>query len=98
MKYKLGKQWGIHRFLYTPNSSWALLGRDLLEQLGAEIVVEKGKMKLRIGEEQLINVLSLALIQTDPKSEIPLEITDQYVQEFGLPKSLEEQKCDLNNY
>lgn len=28
-------------------------------------------MELRIGEEQLINVLSLALIQTDPKGEIP---------------------------
>lgn len=60
-----------------PSSSWALLGRDLLEQVGAEIVFEKGKMELRTGEEQLINVLSLALIQTDPKSEIPLEITDQ---------------------
>ena len=34
-------------------------------------------MELRIGEEQLINVLSLALIQTDPKSEIPLEIINQ---------------------
>lgn len=63
-------------FIYLPNSPWAPLGRDLLEQLGAEIVFEKGKMELRIGE-QLINVLSLALIQTELKSEIPLEITDQ---------------------
>lgn len=77
LKYKLGKQWGIHRFLYMPNSPWAPLGRDLLEQWGAEIVFEKGKTELRIGEEQLINVLSLALIQTELKSEIPLEITDQ---------------------
>ena len=30
------------------------LGRDLLEQLGAEMVFEKGKMELRIGEEQLM--------------------------------------------
>lgn len=77
LKYKIGKQWGIPRFLDMPNSPWAPLGRDLLEQLGAEIVFEKGKMELRIGEEQPINALSLALIQTEPKSEIPLEITHQ---------------------
>ncbi|XP_071886675.1 retrovirus-related Pol polyprotein from transposon opus isoform X2 [Anas platyrhynchos] len=77
LKYKLGKQMGIHRFLYLPGSPKSLLGRDLLEQLEAEIIFEKGKIELRIGEEQLINVLSLALIQTDPKSEIPLEIINQ---------------------
>ena len=49
----------------------------MLEQLEAEIIFEKGKRELRIGEEQLINVLSLALIQTDPKREIPLEIIHQ---------------------
>ena len=77
LTYKLGKQIGIHRFLYLPGSPKSLLGQDLLEQLEAEIIFEKGKMELKIGEEQLINVLSLALIQTDPKGKVPSEITDQ---------------------
>lgn len=33
LKYKLGKQWDIHKFFYMPNSLRTLLGRDLLEQL-----------------------------------------------------------------
>lgn len=49
-------------------------------------------MELRIGEQQLINVLSLALIQTDPKNEIPLEIINKYIREFGPLKFLEELK------
>lgn len=32
LRYKLGKQWGFHRFLYMPNSPKELFGRDLLEQ------------------------------------------------------------------
>lgn len=37
LRYKLGKQWGMHKFLYMPNSLRALLGRDLLEQMGTVI-------------------------------------------------------------
>lgn len=77
LKYRLGKQIGIHKFLYLPGSPKSLLGRDLLEQLEAEIVFEKGKMELKIKEDQLINILSLALIQTEPKFEVPPEIVDQ---------------------
>lgn len=43
LKYKLGKQWGIHRFLYMPASPKSLLGRGLLEQLGALIQFKKGQ-------------------------------------------------------
>ena len=77
LKYKLGKQMGIHKFLYLPGSPKSLLGRDLLEQLEAEIVFESGKMELKIKEDQLINILSLALIQTEPKFEVPPEIVNQ---------------------
>lgn len=43
LKFKLRKQVGIHRFLYMPNSPKSLLGRDLLEQLEAEISLKKQK-------------------------------------------------------
>lgn len=37
LKFKLGKHWVTHQFLYLPVSSKPLLGRDLLEKLEAEI-------------------------------------------------------------
>ncbi|XP_077644845.1 uncharacterized protein LOC144247578 [Lonchura striata] len=76
LNYRLGKQIGIHRFLYLPNSPKPLLGRDLLEQLEAKIVFQKGKIEFQIQEEQLVEVLSLALIQTQSHSEIPREVLD----------------------
>ena len=48
LKYKLGKQMGIHKFLYLPNSPKALLGRDLLEQLKAIITFKKGEVTLKV--------------------------------------------------
>lgn len=44
LKYKLGKQWSIHNFLYMPNSPKAHLGRDLLEQLQAIITFKNGEV------------------------------------------------------
>ncbi|XP_042663760.1 uncharacterized protein LOC116959266 [Tyto alba] len=54
LEYKLGKQWGIHKFLYMHNSLKALLGRDLLEQLEAKIVFEKGEVTLEVKDQQYI--------------------------------------------
>ena len=65
LNFKLGKQVGIHRFLYLPNSPKPLLGRDLLERLEAEIVFKQGIMELKVKENQLIEILSLALM--DPE-------------------------------
>ncbi|XP_014812226.1 PREDICTED: endogenous retrovirus group K member 25 Pol protein-like [Calidris pugnax] len=65
LRYKLGKQIGIHRFLYLPHSPKSLLGRDLLEQLGAVIVFNQGAMELKVKEDQLIEILSLALIHSE---------------------------------
>lgn len=33
LKYRLGKQWGIHKFLYLPNSPKTLLGERLIETI-----------------------------------------------------------------
>lgn len=79
LNYKLGKQIGIHRFLYLPNSPKPLLGRDLLEQMEAKIVFGEGKIEFQVGEKQLTEVLSLALLQTTSTtstSEIPSEVID----------------------
>lgn len=48
----------------------------MLEQLEAKIVFQKGKIRFQIQEEQLAEVLSLALIQTNNSTEIPKEILD----------------------
>ena len=62
LKYKLGKQWGTHRFLYMPNAPSALLGRDLLEQLGARIIFKNGEISLEVKDQQYVELLSLMLI------------------------------------
>lgn len=63
LSYRLGKQVGIHRFLYLPNSPKPLLGRDLLEQLEATIVFQRGKVEFQVKDDALVEVLSLALLQ-----------------------------------
>lgn len=77
LKFKLGKQVGIHRFLYMPNSPKSLLGQDLLEQLDAEIKFEAGEVRFRVKDESIIELLSLALITTPVGTGIPEEIRDQ---------------------
>lgn len=77
LQFSIGKQVGIHKFLYVPKSLKPLLGRDLLEQLGAEIKFESGKMEFRVNEDQLIEVLSLALITTPTGTGVPGEISNQ---------------------
>ncbi len=77
LKYKLGKQWGIHKFLYMPNSPKALLGRDLLEQLGAKIIFEKGEITLEVKDQQYIQILSLTLTSLPSEGKINEEILNQ---------------------
>uniref|UniRef100_A0A8U8C2L6 ribonuclease H n=1 Tax=Geospiza parvula TaxID=87175 RepID=A0A8U8C2L6_GEOPR len=69
IKYKIGKQMGIHQFLYLPNSPKPLLGRDLLENLGAIIKFNKDKLEFQVNEEQLITALSLTISCVEPKPE-----------------------------
>jgi len=76
-KYKLGKQWGIHKFLYTPNSPKALLGGDLLEQLGAKITFEKEEITLEVKDRQYIQVLSLFLTSSHTEGKIPEEVLNR---------------------
>ncbi|XP_068026767.1 uncharacterized protein [Melanerpes formicivorus] len=70
IKYKIGKQMGIHQFLYLPNSPKPLLGRDLLENLGAIIKFNKDKLELQVNEKQLITALSLTIscVETKPEN------------------------------
>ena len=51
IEFKIGKQMGIHKLLYLPESPKSLLGRDLLEQLEAQIIFEKGKIELRVKDD-----------------------------------------------
>lgn len=51
-----------------------LLGQDLLEQLKAEIRFEKGKVELRVENDQLVEILSLALINIPVSLRIPEEV------------------------
>jgi len=80
LNFKLGKQVGIHQFLYLPNSPESLLGRDLLECLEGEITFKQGNMEFKVKENQLIEILSLALmvpgssVTSAPENE---EITNQ---------------------
>ncbi|XP_058713322.1 uncharacterized protein LOC131588469 [Poecile atricapillus] len=69
IKYKIGKQMGIHQFLYLPNSPKPLLGRDLLENLGAVIKFNKDQLEFQVNEEQLITALSLTISCVEPKPE-----------------------------
>lgn len=77
LKYKLGKQCGIHKFLYMPNSPKALLGRDLLGQLGSKITFEDGEITLRVKDQQYIQILSLSLTSFPTEGKISEEILDQ---------------------
>uniref|UniRef100_A0A8C3E7W5 ribonuclease H n=1 Tax=Corvus moneduloides TaxID=1196302 RepID=A0A8C3E7W5_CORMO len=77
LKYKIGKQWGIHKFLYLPNSPKALLGRDLLEQLQATIIFRNGEVTLEVNDQQYVEILSLILTTKDPVEEIREEIMGQ---------------------
>jgi len=45
-----------------------------LEQLKAEIRFDKRRVELCVGSDQLIEVLSLALINTPAASEVPEEV------------------------
>ena len=54
LEFTLGKQFGVHKFLYMPNSPRPLLRQDLLEQLKAEIIFDKRKVEFWVGNDQLI--------------------------------------------
>ena len=61
VKFTLGKQWGIHKFLYLPSSPIHLLGRHLLEQLQVILKCKNEKVILEVNDEQYVEALSLML-------------------------------------
>lgn len=59
---QLGSHQVIHEFLYLPDCSVPLMGRDLLAKMGAEITfAPDGSAQLRLGEETSPMILSLAV-------------------------------------
>jgi len=92
LKYKLGKQWGIHKFFYMPNSPKALLGRDLLEQLGARITFEKREITLEAKDQQYIQVLSLFLTSPPTEGKFPRRSSTGYTLGYGPLMCLEERR------
>ncbi|XP_058719379.1 uncharacterized protein LOC131592117 [Poecile atricapillus] len=54
---------------YLPNSPKPLLGRDLLENLGAVLKFNKDQLEFQVNEEQLITALSLTISCVEPKPE-----------------------------
>ncbi|XP_049653843.1 electroneutral sodium bicarbonate exchanger 1-like isoform X13 [Accipiter gentilis] len=60
-----------------PNSPKALLGRDLLEPLGAKIVFKKGEITLEVKDQQNIQILSLTLTSLPPEGIINEDILKQ---------------------
>lgn len=75
LEYKLENRIGIHRFLYLPNSPKSLLRRDLLEQLETTTEFNQANIELKVREEQLTEILSVAMIDSEIfwKSEIDVE-------------------------
>jgi len=67
IKYRLGEQVGIPKFLYMPGSPKPLLGHDVLEQLNVEIKFSRENWRLKI--------ISLALTQTGKSNIVPPEVT-----------------------
>lgn len=49
----------------------------LLEQLGAEIKFESGKNEFKVKDDQLIDILSLALVSVPAQTGVPKGIKNQ---------------------
>jgi len=77
LKNKLRKQWGHSQILVYAQFPKALLGRDLLEQLGAKITFKKGEITLEVKDQQYIQVLSLFLSSPCTEGKTPEEILNQ---------------------
>lgn len=72
----------MHKFLYMSNSPKSLSGQDLLEHLEATIMFKEAEMELRVKDEQLIEILSLSLIQQKSKKEDLPEIAEVFHQVY----------------
>lgn len=77
LKYRFGKQWSIHKFLYLPKSPKHLLGRNLLKQLQVTIKFKNEEVILEVNNEQYIQALSLMLTAVQIEGKISEEIINQ---------------------
>lgn len=67
----------MHPFLYMPQAPKSLIGRDFLEKLQAENKFTPEGIQLKVNENELIEILSLALLTDKESEEIPDEILNQ---------------------
>lgn len=59
IKFKQGKLWITHQFLYLPNSPKPLLGGNLLEKLNAEIKSREGDIQIKIPKTKYVEASNL---------------------------------------
>ncbi|XP_009324031.1 PREDICTED: protein NYNRIN-like [Pygoscelis adeliae] len=80
LKFKIGKQWVTHQFLYLPGAPKPLIGRDLLEKLEAEIKFKNGEVEVSIPESKFVQASILLLQEIEQvKRKIPAEVEDAVI-------------------
>jgi len=96
LKYKYGKQWGIHKFLYAPISPESLLGRELFAKLQATIWFQTGEIILEVNDQRYVEVLSLMMTATESNKEISEEGISPIIENFLQLGLLKECQSDFN--
>jgi len=74
LKFRLGKQWVTHWFLYMPECPLPLLGRDLLSKLESRINFKDGEIELLIPESKAIEARVFMLQDSFKEEQIPEEV------------------------
>lgn len=75
LKFKIGKMWLTHQFLYMPECPMPLLGRDILSRLDAKIIFKNGQIQVCIPKSKAPEAQVFMLLQqADTTEEIPEEV------------------------
>lgn len=75
--YKLGKQWGIYKFLYMPNSAKALWVEICWNSYKQPSCLKNWEITLEVNDHQYVEVLSLILTTSEAKEEMREKIINQ---------------------
>jgi len=79
LKFRLGKQWVTHQFLYMPGCPLPLLGRDLLSKLEAQITFKNGEIELLIPESKAVEARVFMLQDSFKEERIPEEVENAVI-------------------
>lgn len=66
LKFKIGKQWVTHQFLYLPGAPKPLIGQELLEKLEMEIKFKDGEVEVLIPKSKFVQATVLLLQEAKP--------------------------------